>query len=343
MRRTAAAFALSLLVLGLFVYALGPERVAANLAGADVGVFAVGLLAVLVAVACWSEAQRHLLVAAGVHLRPGWAFVTYCSGMFAKQVLPMGHAGGPAIMAYAIGSESRREYQHVLAAVGVAEVLNVVASFGLAFLGLTYVAAFLPGAPAPRSVQVAVLLGAVLLGGLAATVWYRRGAVERAVAGVAFLLRATAGRVSLRVRRKADRAAVAAGVDRYYATFAKVRADRRRVAVAGGFTLAGWVAFAVPLYVSFLALGHEVSLALALFAVPVGGIASAFPLPGGLGGIEVTLVALLAAVTGLAVAELAAVVILYRLASYWFMVLVGGLGSVYRVLVGAPVPTEAAP
>lgn len=43
-------------------------------------------------------------------------------------------------------------------------------------------------------------------------------------------------------------------------------------------------AFAVPLYASFLALGHHVPLALALFAVPVGGLATAFPLPGRLGG-----------------------------------------------------------
>lgn len=343
MKRVAVAFALALVALGLFVFALGPKTVAANLAGADLGVFTLGLLAVLTAIACWSEAQRHLLVAADVHLRPDRAFVTYCSGMFAKQVLPMGHAGGPAIMAYAIGSESRREYQHVLAAVGVAEVLNILASFGLAFLGLTYAAAFLPTKPAPRSIQIGVVLGAVILGGLAATVWYRRGTVERVVAGVAFVMRSTAGRVSARVRRRTDRAAVTAGLDRYYATFQTVRADRRRVGFAGVFTLAGWVAFALPLYASFLALGHDVSLALALFAVPVAGIAGAFPLPGGLGGVEVTLVALLTTVTGLALAELAAVVILYRLAAYWFMVLVGGIGSAYRALIRAPVVKETEP
>lgn len=79
-----------------------------------------------------------------------------------------------------------------------------------------------------------------------------------------------------------------------------------------------------------------------LFAVPVADIASGFPLPGELGGVEVTLTAPLTAVTGLAVAELAAVIILYRLASYWYMILVGGLGSVNRALVGAPVLAEVA-
>jgi len=334
MRRAAVAFALSLVVLGLFVYVLGPETVVASLAGADPGWFGVALAAVLLAVVCWSEAQRHLLLASGVGLRPWRAFVTYCSGMFAKQVLPMGHAGGPAIMAYAISTESRRDYQHALAAVGVAEVLNLVASFGLAFAGLAYLALATPVSPEMRSVQLGVVVAAVLLGSLVAVLWYRRGAVERAVGGVAFLLRSTVGRVSVRVRRATDRTAVTAGIDRYYATFAQVRGDRRRVALAGAFTLAGWVAFAVPLYASFLALDYHVPLALALFAVPVGGLATAFPLPGGLGGVEVALAAVLAVLTGVAVVELAAVVLLYRLASYWFMVLLGGSGSVYRTLAG---------
>lgn len=43
---------------------------------------------------------------------------------------------------------------------------------------------------------------------------------------------------------------------------------------------------------------------------------------------------MLAVLTGVAVVELAAVFLLYRLAAYWFMVLLGGSGSVYRALAG---------
>lgn len=236
MKRRLVAFGISLVVLGLFVSVLGPETVAANLAAADPGWFAVGLVAVLIAVVCWSEALRHLLIASGVYIRPGRGFVTYCSGMFAKQVLPMGHAGGPAIMAYAISTESKREYQHALAAVGVAEVLNLGASFGLAFVGVAYLAASGPVTPELRSVQLGVGLSAVLTASVIAVLWYRRSAVERLLAGVAFLVRTTVGRVSPRLRRLADRSAVQAGVDRYYATFTKVRGDRRRVGAAVGFT-----------------------------------------------------------------------------------------------------------
>lgn len=340
-RRVAAGFVVSAALLAAFVWAFGPEAVVADIVAADTGPFVAGLAAVLVAVVLWSEAQRHLLAAADIHLGPWRTFVTYCTGMFAKQVLPAGHAGGPAIMVYTLGAETRRDYQHLTAAVSVAEVLNLVASFGLAAAGLVYLAATVPASPELRTIQLGVVFAVAVLGGLVAVLLYRRSTVERAVAGVAFLLRSTVGRGSARVRRRTDRAAVRAGVDSYYATFAKVRGDRRRVALAAGLSLVGRLLFALPLYTAFLALGHSVPVALALFVVPIGGLATTVPLPGGLGGVEAVLAAVLVATTGFALAELGAVVILYRLASYWFMVLVGGLGSAYRALVGAPVPLDA--
>lgn len=93
--------------------------------------------------------------------------------------------------AFVCWSEAQRQYQHVTAAVTVAEVLNLVASFGLAAVGLVYLAATAPPSPELRTVQLGVG-GAVAisgLGGLFAVVWFRRTTVERTVAGVAFLLR----------------------------------------------------------------------------------------------------------------------------------------------------------
>lgn len=341
--RTGAGFVLSLVVFGAFVWVLGPASVVAAVAGADAGWFLAGLVAVLVAVVCWSEAQRLLLAASGIRLGAWRTFVTYCTGMFAKQVLPAGHAGGPAIMVYALGSEADREYQRVTAAVSVAEVLNLLASFGLAALGLAYLAATAPPSPELRTVQLGVALAIGALGSLLAVLWFRRRTVERAVAGVAFLLRSTLGRVSGRVRRATDRAAVQMGVDRYYETFAEVRRDRRRIALAAGLTLSGRALFALPLYTAFIALGHSVPAALVFFVVPIGGLATTVPLPGGLGGVEVVLVTVLAATTGIGLVELGAVVILYRLAAYWFVVLVGGLASTYRALAVRSSPFDVPP
>lgn len=85
--------------------------------------------------------------------------------------------------------------------------------------------------------------------------------------------------------------------------------------------------FAVPLYTGALALGVRVPLALVLFLVPVAGLATVVPLPGGLGGFEVALAGLLAALAAVDLTSAGAVVILYRLCSFWFFVLVGGIAA----------------
>lgn len=111
---------------------------------------------------------------------------------------------------------------------------------------------------------------------------------------------------------------------RYYEIVEEVLADRRTVLEAAVFNQLGWVLFVVPLYTSGLALGVSLPVALVLFLVPAAGLATAFPLPGGLEGMEVALAALLAVLSALEFPEAGAVV-LYRLCSYWFFVGVGGL------------------
>lgn len=70
-------------------------------------------------------------------------------------------------------------------------------------------------------------------------------------------------------------------------------------------------------------------LALSLVLVPAGGLATLLPTPGGLGGTEVGTAAALVVLTGATVDVAAAAVLLYRVASYWFVVLVGGASSLY--------------
>jgi uncharacterized membrane protein YbhN (UPF0104 family) len=57
--------------------------------------------------------------------------------------------------------------------------------------------------------------------------------------------------------------------------------------------------------------------------VPVGAIASVTPLPGGLGGIEAVLIALLVPLAGVSGATAAAAVVIHRGAIYWLPTLVG--------------------
>jgi uncharacterized protein (TIRG00374 family) len=95
----------------------------------------------------------------------------------------------------------------------------------------------------------------------------------------------------------------------------------------------------VSLWLSLTALGANVPFPVALVAVPVGAIAGVTPLPGGLGGVETVLIALLAALSVPASAAAGAVVV-HRVGTYLLPTVLGGgvagvLGSSGRFGVGS--------
>jgi uncharacterized protein (TIRG00374 family) len=312
-------------LLGGFLYLLDPAVVFEHLRETDLAVFAVGLVAILAALACWSEATRRLFRAVGVDVPRHRAFLAYGAGAFGKQVLPMGNAGGPAVMAYAFDREVRLGYSRTLAVVVTAEFLSLVASVSMALAGVGLLLALDPSAARLRWLGVGVLVVAVGLVVLGLVLWYRRHRVTLAVVGLAHLLYPIVNRLSPRLADRVHPDDVTGSVERCYASIDAVTADRTAVASGFGLTMLGWVCFAIPLYTAARALGVPLSIALVLVLVPTAGLLTVVPLPGGLGGFELALTGLLTALAGLDLAAAGAIVILYRLCSFWFFVLVGGL------------------
>lgn len=327
--------------LALFLWVVGPRRLAADLAGVHAG---WALLAGALGVAgflAWGASLRRLF--AGVDsVVPARRFHrAFLAGVFAKQLLPGGNASGPAFIAYAVNRETDDRYEHDFAVATVGELFNLAASVALAAVGVAVVAARggTPGlvavAGAVGLVAVAVVVGAVLL-------FVRRDAFDALVLRASAVLRATAGRASLRVAAETDPAVVRERLDAFGRPLAALSRDRAAVAVAVGYSAAGWTCLCLALWASAVALGHAVPLAAVLFVVPVGGVASAVPLPGGLGGVEVATTALLVAVAGLPLVDGTAAVLLFRLASFWLVVVLGGLATVSISLDPREVPQPAA-
>jgi uncharacterized protein (TIRG00374 family) len=326
MRRAILGFAIAIATLVAFLLVLDPAAIWAVLRGASIPWFVAGLVAVLAAVACWAESMRRVLLAAGGHLGPVRGFAAYGTGMLAKQILPMGNAGGIAIMAYAIGREADLDLDRSLAVVTIGDFLGLISTVVLAFAGIAYVVVTLP----PSRLVDAALLGVVLVGlafvTFAVTLVYWRSLLRRLVLAVARALRLTVGRFSDRLAAKLSPGDVDAGIERYFATFDAAATDRRAMLTAAGLALLGWTLFAVPLYTSAAAVGEPIAFGLVLFVVPVGGLATAVPLPGGIGGVEFAVTGMLLAVTSIEPAVAAALVLLYRLCVYWFLILVGASG-----------------
>jgi uncharacterized protein (TIRG00374 family) len=325
-----AGFGLAALVIGGFLSAVGPGRVLAELSGARPLPLAAGVVAVVGAFYCWREALRRLLAGLGQDVGGFRYRLAFMSGEFLKQVIPMGHSGGPVFVSYAVSRETDAPYEESLAAATVVEFLNIGASILLAATGMVALLATRDGPLG--AVLVALVTGlviaALVLCVAAVLVYTRRALVERGVLAAAGLLRGTLGRVSARARDALAAERIAATFGTYYGAFDTVLAERAQVRRAVLFSLLGWALFVTPLYASFRALGEPVPYALVAFVIPVVSLVNVVPTPGGLGGFEVALAAIIVALVGVEFPVATAGVFLYRLINYWLVVLLGGIASV---------------
>ncbi|SIR98619.1 conserved hypothetical protein [Haladaptatus litoreus] len=340
-----------LVVFGLCLlgYFAGGSQIHAELASANPVFIVLGFIVVLIALFCWSEAVRCLLDCPETPVE-GWRFRgAYLASFFAKQIVPIGRASSPFLLAYIVSSEMSIDRDRTLGVALVVEVLNLTASlslglFGLIFLALSdqFITLFIP----MLSLQIAVLLTGGCL--LATDTLYRyKQLVLRPVAVMAgrllSLVRAISGnrsqRLQLRLRPIQARTRLIRDVLRlrvraYSTEVSLVFENRQQIGIAFGWSVVGWICFCLPLYASFLALDQHVSILLPLFLIPASGVARVIPLPGGLGGVEVVLGGMIVALTGVDVGTAGGVVLLYRLLSYWGILVLGGMYSMYFLDIG---------
>jgi uncharacterized membrane protein YbhN (UPF0104 family) len=87
----------------------------------------------------------------------------------------------------------------------------------------------------------------------------------------------------------------------------------------------GETSLAAALWVAVAAVARPVPVPVSLFVVPLSLLAVVTPLPGGAGGVEAAITALLASLAGLPVVDAAAGALLCRGATWALPVLVGGV------------------
>jgi len=321
--KTGVGFLVAVALLGAIAAGIGVERVARTLSGAELRWLGVACLSTVVGLLLWGKAWQVVLAVVGVDVPYRRLSVTYLAATFANYVTPLGQAGGEPFIAYVLARDTDASYEDSLASVVTADLLNLLPFFSFAAIGLSVLLlrAELPAVARPL---VYGLLGmAVGVPALAATGWTFRGRIRGGVLRVVAPVATRTDRVSLDGARRR--------IDDLYAAFERIAAEPRALVRALAFAYLGWVFFALPLYFAGETLGVPIDLLLVLFVVPASTLAGITPSPGGLGGVEVALVVLLLALTALSAAEAYAVSLVYRLASYWFALLVGGVAALWVV------------
>jgi uncharacterized protein (TIRG00374 family) len=317
--KTGVGFLVALVFLYLVAVGLGVEEVAQALAGADPAWVALGCLSTLLCLASWGKAWQIVLRVVGIEVPYRRLVVTYFAATFANYVTPLGQAGGEPFIAYVLSRDTEASYEDSLASVVTADLLNLLPFFSFAAIGLGVLLSrpSLPAATRPLAAGLfGMALGVPLVTGAG---WLWR---ERVRTGILRLVAPVAGRTD-----RVSVAGVADRIDDLYGAFGRVAQDPRSLVQAVGFAYVGWVFFAFPLYCAGQALGVDVSPLTVLFVVPASTLAGMVPTPGGLGGVEAALVALLVAVAIESAAVALAIALVYRVLSYWFALGVGGTAA----------------
>jgi uncharacterized protein (TIRG00374 family) len=258
-------------------------------------------------------ALRVLLGVLGYRAPVGRVLGAYAATAVVSTLVPGGQAGGAPLNGLLVARSSAADYEDGVAAVVTISALAnlVVGAFGL--LGVAYLLVTASGGDVTLLAGVGTALFALAVLGLAGLWRVRRRATAVSVAALATLAGA------LRVVPRAtppDRATVETRVRRFAAALARLRdgSTREVVALVGLLALAHALTV-VALWLSFLAVGHPVSVGVLLAVIPAAVAAAVVPTPGGLGGVDVALVALLASGTSAVAPVAGAAVLVYRTAT----------------------------
>ena len=310
-------------VLAVLFFLVGVGEVLDTLFAADPRFVAATVAFALCWLVAWGLMLRTVLGSLDVSIPVHTSVLVYVGAVFANNVTPFGQAGGEPVAALLISKVSECRYETGLAGIASVDVLNVVPSLSLVFVGVGYYATT---AAVGDRLGTAVASAVALVGGVVvaiAVVWRYR---EAFIARLPALMAPWIGRLG---RGRYDAAALEADLtgrlDRFFADIERVGTDRWRLSVVVALSLLGWLAQAVALTAAFAAVGHAIPPYVVLFAIPLANLAGATPMPGGLGGIEAAYVALLVPITGIDASAITAAVLVFRGGTYWTPVVLGGI------------------
>jgi uncharacterized protein (TIRG00374 family) len=322
--KTLLGFVVAIVLVYLLGAVVGWEETIERLRTAEATWVLAGAASALACLVVWGKTWHVVLEAIGIDVPYRRLVVTFLSATFANYVTPMGQAGGEPFIAYILARDTGASYEESLASVVTSDLIRMLPFFTVGGVGLGYLlltTGRLPGAVRPFAL---VLMGlAVGLPLLAAFSWRFRHRLREWILAVVSPLARRTDRISI--------ASVRDRIDRLYGSIEIVARSPRALLVAVAYAYVGWILFALPLYFSAVALGTPVSVLLVCFLVPVTVVAGSTPLPGGLAAIEGTLVALLTALTALSTTDALAVTTVYRLVSYWLVVAVGGVATLWVI------------
>lgn len=322
-RRVLFGFLLTIPVCLFLFWSVDIDPVLATLQRVRRTILGLAVLTILGWLFAWSQSLRTVLRTLDVSVSVSRSFFLLSGATFSNNITPFGQAGGEPITAYLISQTSGTKYETGLAAIASVDTLNFIPSFLFAAIGIGYYTIVL-------TLTSQMKFAAILLGGIGVGIfgggyylWTVRSTAERHLSsGLAGFLGGIAGLIPR--LSPPSRETIRQRIAHFIRTIEQIAAHPSHLLVALGFSGAGWFFQAVALWLAFYAIGTSVPFAVVLFVIPISTIAGVTPLPGGAGGIETVLIALLTSTTSIESAIIVAAVIIFRGLVYWIPTMIGG-------------------
>ena len=322
-RATLLSFVLAIVLLSALLYIVGVKEVLAVLGAADPVVVGVLSGVVLCWIGVWSGSLRVVLRVLDLPDPPVRVFLAYAGMMFWDNVTPFSTVAADPIAAGVISETFDVEYERSLAIVITVDFLNFVPAPLFAVVGLLYVVATVDTRDIVGTTVIPLIMGLVLLTLASYLSWQHRQLLGSTVVTAITRATRTLGRFVPGIESR-ERHELQWRMDTLLEQLETVATHRRALVLVLLLAVTGWAFLSLALWLSLYAVGVVIPPGVTLFAVPLVTVVELVPLPGGVGGLEPLLVLLLTPTTGGSLPAVTAGVLVFRLGTHWFPILLGG-------------------
>jgi uncharacterized protein (TIRG00374 family) len=307
------------------------------IASTNLAVYSLAFISVTLGTLTYTLAWHFFLKDAGIRIEllREWAIVW--ASIFLNLLVPTGSVGGEVVRAYLAQRESRakgsdRSLGEVLATILAQRIITMAPFLLGSIMGFVYLA--IAYGASGLILGLASFLVILFTGAFLAVCYLclSPGKVEKVVHGFIHLLY----RIPVQsLRKKIDKSykAIDENVKALTDGLMVIRRRPKTLILASIFSALFWAFDAFVAYFAFQAIGFPIPIGTLLFVYTIGVTLQMIPIgiPGMVGAVEVTMIALYSA-TGIPLEVGAVATILIRIVMLWFEILVGGLAT-YAILV----------
>lgn len=327
--RVMAGLIISVLMVGILVYLVGFEEFISTIQSANTTFVGLVIASSVVWISMWGGTFYIVTNHLNIQFSYLKSIRTYSTIMFANNVTPFAHLGGEPIAAGFISNIVDENYEKCLGAISAVSVVHFIPSVFFFILGSIYIVTIGSGVPESlEGLMVLFLLLTFFIITVGIVLGKYRSLVEENISSFLISFLNILGRIPRIPEYQKDD--IREKVDGYFSNFIQVATNRRVVLFSTIASTLGVFFQVIALWAGLVAVGAQVPFILVLITVPVAGLASALPLPGGAGGIEAVMITILVSLTEFDAAGIAAGVILMRGAIYWTPVIIGTLNLGYE-------------